>query len=71
MQSNNSELLEALKIAFCYMPEAVFLTEKEYAENLPKIKEEVNIVRDALKSNGIDPDKLYEKLNPKTSNKIT
>jgi len=64
MSSSHSELLEALKLAFCHMPENVFLTQREYAENLPKIKEEVNIVRNILMANGVDPDKLYNEMNP-------
>lgn len=61
---NNTELLNALKIAFCYMPELQDLTKKDYAGSLPKVKEEVALVRQILSQNDIDPDELYESLNP-------
>ena len=64
-RSNEAMLLEALKIAFCYMPDDVFLNEKECPDSLPIIKGEIALVRDVLKSNGVDPDENYEKMNPK------
>jgi hypothetical protein len=67
MANVNTELLEALKIAFCYMPEKALLTEQEYAGSLVKVKSEVDLVRNVLVSNGINPDVLYGEMNPAAS----
>jgi hypothetical protein len=64
MASSNEELLNALKIAFCYMPGQEVLTQKDYAGSLPKVKKEVSLIRKVLLENNIDPDRLYEELNP-------
>jgi hypothetical protein len=64
MSSSNEELLDALKIAFCYMPELRDLTVKNYAGILPTVIREVSHIRKVLKDNGIDPDVTYETMNP-------
>jgi nitrogen-specific signal transduction histidine kinase len=61
--SSIHELLNALKIAFCYMPEKEALTQDDYAGSLPEVKKEVGYIRKVLLENNIDPDTLYNELN--------
>jgi hypothetical protein len=61
---SKSELVAALSIAFCYMPEEIELTEKDYGENLQDVKDDVAKIRKILVENGVDPDEIYNKINP-------
>ncbi|PXF29181.1 penicillin-binding protein [Pokkaliibacter plantistimulans] len=61
---NHDDLLEALKIAFCYMPKAIEVTRYEYGDRTDKVLEHINTVREALLEGGIDPEEVYGDVNP-------
>ncbi len=62
--STNDDLTMALKIAFCYMPQAIEVTSYEYGERTDKVKGEIEFVRETLLSLGIDPDEVSGEINP-------
>lgn len=64
-------LLDALKIAYCYMPESNELTAEQFGENIEKVKEEVEAVRAVLVAEGVDPDKIYNELNPPLNSPVS
>ncbi len=59
--------LEALKIAFTYMPQAIEVTRYEYGERYEKILEHIEYVRATLLECGIDPDEVGGEINPDQS----
>ncbi|PPC76886.1 penicillin-binding protein [Pokkaliibacter plantistimulans] len=61
---NHDDLLEALKIAFCYMPKAIEVTRYEYGDRTDKVLEHINTVREVLLEGGIDPEEVYGDVNP-------
>ncbi|MDH2433813.1 hypothetical protein QCD60_14665 [Pokkaliibacter sp. MBI-7] len=61
---NHNDLLDALKIAFCYMPKAIEVTRYEYGDRTDKVLEHINTVREALLEGGIDPEEVYGDVNP-------
>ena len=61
---NHDDLLEALKIAFCYMPKAIEVTRYEYGDRTDKVLEHINTVREVLLEGGIDPEEVYGEVNP-------
>lgn len=58
------EDLNALKIAFTYMPQAIEVTKYEYGDNYKNILEHVNIVRETLIEHEVDPDEVAGEINP-------
>lgn len=57
-------ILDALKIAFCYMPRAIEVNRYDYGDRVDKVLEDVRVVREALLSRGQDPDEVYGEMNP-------
>lgn len=68
---NNDKLsddaLEALKIAFTYMPRAIEVNRFDYGDNYEKILEHIETVREMLLLNDTDPDEVYDEINPDQS----
>ncbi len=60
----DTDSLQALKIAFSYMPKAVEVNSYEYGDRVDKILSEIEIVRGILLTNDIDPDEVYDEINP-------
>ena len=56
--------LTALKIAFTYMPKAVEVTRYEYADNYEKVLGHINMVREVLLLNDVDPEETYGEVHP-------
>lgn len=56
--------LEALKIAFSYMPKAIEVTRFEYGERYDRVLEHIARVRAVLEENGIDPEEVYGDIHP-------
>jgi hypothetical protein len=52
------QLLEALKIAYQYLPDLKDVNALDYAGVMEQLKKEINQVRKALIDNGCDPDKI-------------
>lgn len=61
------ETLNALKIAFTYMPQAIEVTKYEYGENYKNILEHINFVREILIELEVDPDEVAGEINPGTT----
>lgn len=59
--------LQALKIAFCYMPKAIEVTKYEYGDRHEKVLEHIEAVREILLINDVDPDEVYGDINPEDS----
>ncbi|WOJ92891.1 penicillin-binding protein [Congregibacter variabilis] len=59
--------LQALKIAFTYMPQAIEVTRYEYGDRYTVILEHIETVRAALLELGIDPDEVGGEINPELS----
>jgi hypothetical protein len=52
----SEEYLHALKIAFCYMPKAIEVNKYDYGDRAEKVLSDIQLVRDALLAQGIDPE---------------
>ncbi len=61
------ELLNALKIAYTYMPQAIEVTRHEYGDRYAVVLEHIETVRTALSESGIDPDEVAGEINPELS----
>ena len=60
----NADALYALKIAFCYMPKAIEVNKYEYGDRYQTVLEQIQIVRETLLLNDIDPEEVYGEINP-------
>lgn len=56
--------LQALKIAFTYMPRAIEVTKYEYGDRYQSVLDQVETVREMLLLNDIDPEEVYGEINP-------
>ena len=59
--------LNALKIAFTYMPKSIEVTKYEYGDSYPKVLEHIETVREILLINDVDPDEVYAEINPENT----
>lgn len=55
--------LQALKIAFSYMPKAIEVTRYEYGDRYQTILEHIEAVREVLLINDVDPEEVYAEIN--------
>ena len=60
----NESALEALKIAFTYMPKAIEVTKYEYGDRYQIILDHIDVVREVLIINDVDPEEVYGDVNP-------
>lgn len=60
----HDDLLEALKIAFTYMPKAIEVNKYEYGERYQTVLEHIQTVREVLLMNNLDPEEIYGEINP-------
>jgi hypothetical protein len=63
----NESTLNALKIAFTYMPKSIEVTKYEYGEGYQKVLDHIQAVRDVLLVNDIDPEEVYGEINPEST----
>lgn len=66
-ENEKEDLLEALKLAFCFMPNPIEVTNYEYGERYQKVLEQIETVREVLAIHGIDPEEVYGEINPEDS----
>ena len=59
--------LQALKIAFTYMHQAIEVTQYEYGDRHEVILEHIETVRAVLLDKGVDPDEVAGDINPDLS----
>jgi hypothetical protein len=62
--ATQEELLEALKIAFCYMPKAIEVNKYEYGDRYQIVLDHIQTVRETLLINEVDPEEVYGEINP-------
>jgi hypothetical protein len=60
----NEDILQALKIAFTYMPKAIEVNKYEYGDRYQTVLEHIEVVRETLLINDIDPEEVYGEINP-------
>jgi len=60
----NEEVLQALKIAFTYMPKAIEVNKYEYGDRYQTVLEHIQTVRETLLISNIDPEEVYGEINP-------
>lgn len=60
----NDDALQALKIAFSYMPKAIEVNKYEYGDRFQTVLEHIQTVREALLLNDVDPEEVYGEINP-------
>lgn len=56
--------LQALKTAFCYMPKAIEVNKYDHGDRVDKILADIQLVREALLAQGIDPEEVFGAMNP-------
>jgi hypothetical protein len=54
----DQDTLNALKIAFTYMPKAIEVTKYDYGDNYQQVLEHIEKVRECLLAYGLDPDEV-------------
>jgi hypothetical protein len=59
--------LNALKIAFTYMPKSIEVTKYEYGDSYQKILDHIETVREILLINDVDPEEVYGEVNPEST----
>ncbi|MDO8342286.1 MAG: penicillin-binding protein [Cellvibrio sp.] len=62
--ATNDDLIQALKIAFCYMPKAIEVNKYEYGDRYQTVLDHIQTVREVLLINEIDPEEVYGEINP-------
>ncbi|MDM7857634.1 penicillin-binding protein [Thiopseudomonas acetoxidans] len=60
----NETALNALKIAFSYMPKAIEVTKYEYGENFQYVLDHIETVKEVLLLNDVDPEEVYGEVHP-------
>jgi hypothetical protein len=60
----NTDALQALKIAFSYMPKAIDVNKYEYGDRYQTVLEHIQTVREMLLLNDVDPEEVYGEINP-------
>ena len=63
----NDAALQALKIAFCYMPKAIEVTKYEYGDRYQTVLDHIETVRETLLINDVDPEEVYGEINPENT----
>lgn len=63
--------LQALKIAFTYMPKAIEVTKYEYGDRYQTVIDHIEAVREVLLINDVDPDEVYGEVNPEITPRST
>lgn len=63
-QPLDAAALQALKIAFSYMPKAIEVNQYEYGERYQTVLAHIEAVREVLLLNDVDPDEVYGEINP-------
>jgi hypothetical protein len=59
--------LNALKIAFTYMPKTIEVTKYEYGDGFQKVLDHIETVREILLINDVDPEEVYGEINPEST----
>ncbi|WP_417568056.1 penicillin-binding protein [Marinobacter sp.] len=60
----DEDTLQALKIAFTFMPHPMEINRFEYGDDTDKVQAQVKFVREVLAHHGIDPEEVSGDINP-------
>ena len=60
----SSDALQALKIAFSYMPNAIEVTKYEYGDHYQVVLEHIETVKEILLLNDVDPEEVQGEIYP-------
>lgn len=60
----NDKSLNALKIAFTYMPREIEVTKYDYGDRTQIVLDHIEAVRQTLLINDVDPEEVYGEINP-------
>lgn len=63
----DDDALQALKIAFTYMPKAIEVNKFEYGDRYQTVLDHIQLVREILLLNDVDPEEVYGEINPDTT----
>lgn len=63
----SDDALQALKIAFTYMPKPIEVNRYEHGDEYERILADIQAVREMLLVNGVDPDEVYGELRPEST----
>lgn len=66
-EQDNQSILDALKIAFTYMPKSIEVTKYDYGDGYQKVLDHIEAVREALLICEIDPEEVYGEVNPEST----
>jgi hypothetical protein len=59
----DDDSLQALKIAFSYMPNAMDVNSFEYGDRVDTVLAHIDAVREILLHNDVDPDEVFDEIN--------
>ncbi len=68
MSKLDDHALLALKTAFCYMPKTNDVNEFDHPGRVQQILEDIDVVREVLLMNDIDPDEVADEIHPDLAN---
>jgi hypothetical protein len=60
----SEDQLQALKIAFTFMPQAIEVNKYEYGDDYKRVLEQIEFVRSVLLECDVDPDEVAGDINP-------
>jgi hypothetical protein len=63
----NADALQALKIAYTYMPRAIEVNKYEYGARFQTVLDHIETVRETLLLNDVDPDEVYGEIDPENT----
>ncbi|MBX2880298.1 MAG: hypothetical protein KTR32_10225 [Granulosicoccus sp.] len=67
----HNDVLQALKTAYCYMPNANDVNEFDYPGRVDQTLSDIALVREALLSQDVDPDEVADEIHPNWANNST
>ena len=59
----DDDSLQALKIAFSYMPKTMDVNSFEYGDRVDTVLAHIESVREVLLHNDVDPDEVFDEIN--------
>ena len=68
MSSLDEQSLIALKTAFCYMPQTNDVNEFDFPGRVEQILNDIELVREVLLMNDVDPDEVADEIHPDQAN---
>lgn len=68
MSKLDDQALLALKTAFCYMPKINDVNEFDHPGRVQQILEDIDVVREVLLINDVDPDEVADEIHPDLAN---